>query len=80
MEGDPVPDRIIEELFKNNQVGSVNGLLKQLMYNDQKYPEELPDTIEFWLKDTAYCPKGVDLARIYLSFMQASFPVRCLTT
>ncbi|WP_318506550.1 oxygenase MpaB family protein [Bacillus sp. T3] len=26
--------------------------------------EELPDTIEFWLKDTANCPENVDLARI----------------
>ncbi|WP_318506553.1 hypothetical protein [Bacillus sp. T3] len=38
MEGDPVPDKIIEELFKKSQVGSVNHLLKQLMYNDQEYP------------------------------------------
>jgi len=64
MEGDPVPDRIIEELFKNSQVGAVNNLLKQLMGNDQAYPKELPDNIECWLKDTAYCPEGVDWARI----------------
>ncbi|WP_342046385.1 oxygenase MpaB family protein [Bacillus sp. OTU530] len=64
MEGDPVLDRIIEELFKNSQVGSVNDLLKQLMYNDQEYPQELPDTIEFWLRNTAHCPEDVDLARI----------------
>ncbi|PFP29610.1 hypothetical protein COJ96_09775 [Bacillus sp. AFS073361] len=37
MEGDPVLDQIIAELFKNSQVGSVNNLLKQLMHNDQEY-------------------------------------------
>jgi hypothetical protein len=64
MEGDPVPDRIIDELFKNSQIGSVNDLLKRFMHNDQEYPEDLPDTIEFWLKNTASLPEGVDLARI----------------
>ncbi|MFB5196802.1 oxygenase MpaB family protein [Neobacillus sp. KR4-4] len=64
MEGDPVLDRIIAELFKNSQVGSVNNLLKQLMHNDQEYPAELPDTIEFWLKNTVSCPEGVDWSRM----------------
>lgn len=64
MEGDPVLDRIVDELFKNSQVGSVNDLLKQLMDNGQEYPKELPDTIEFWLKNTANCPEGVDFTRI----------------
>ncbi|WHY76848.1 oxygenase MpaB family protein [Neobacillus sp. WH10] len=64
MEGDPIPDQIIEELFENSQVGTVNALLRQLMNNDQSYPEELPDNIEFWLKDTACCPDGVDWARM----------------
>ena len=64
MEGDPIPDQIIEELFQNSQVGTVNALLRQLMNNDQSYPEELPDNIEFWLKDTACCPDGVNWARM----------------
>lgn len=64
MEGDPIPDQIIEELFQNSQVGAVNALLRQLMNNDQSYPEELPDNIEFWLKDTACCPNGVDWDRM----------------
>jgi hypothetical protein len=64
MEGDPVLDRIMDELFQNSQVGSVNELLKRLMHNNQEYPGELPDTIEFWLKNTAHCPEGVDWDRI----------------
>jgi hypothetical protein len=64
MVGDPVLDRIMDDLFHNSQVGSVNELLKRLMHNDQDYPEELPDTIEFWLKNTAHCPEGVEWARI----------------
>ncbi|WP_440602793.1 oxygenase MpaB family protein [Bacillus sp. GB_SG_008] len=64
MEGDPIPDGIIKELFKNSQVGAVNSLLKELINNDQSYPEELPDNIESWLRDTAYCPEGVDWARM----------------
>ncbi|MFD3450533.1 oxygenase MpaB family protein [Microbacteriaceae bacterium 4G12] len=38
--------------------------MKQLINNDQSYPGELPDNIENWLKDTAYCPEGVDWARM----------------
>jgi len=63
-EGDPILDQIIEELFENSQVGAVNELLRQLIKNDQVYPEELPDNIEFWLKGTAHVPENVDWYRI----------------
>lgn len=63
-EGDPVPDQIIAELKRDGQVQEVNAILRTLIRNDQLIPEELPDNIEFWLRDTSQLPDWVDRERI----------------
>ncbi|TMV48042.1 DUF2236 domain-containing protein [Paenibacillus mesophilus] len=64
MEGDVLPDRILSELFRDDQIDEVNALLRQLIRNEQAYPEALPDNVEYWLKDTAQCPDWVDWERM----------------
>ena len=63
-EGDPVPDQIIAELKRDGQVQEVNAILRSLIANDQLIPEELPDNIEFWLRDTGTLPDWVDRERV----------------
>lgn len=62
--GDPVPDQIIAELDRDGQIDAVNQVLRQLVQNNQVVPEELPDNIEFWLRDEANLPAWVDRARL----------------
>jgi len=62
--GDPVPDSIIAALAEDGHLPEVNEILQQLMQNYQPIPEELPDHIEFWLRDTAHLPAGVDRERL----------------
>jgi hypothetical protein len=62
--GDPVPDSIVEALAAKDQLDQVNQILRALMKNYQPIPEELPDSIEFWLKDTAHLPGWVDHDRL----------------
>ena len=64
LEGDPVPDQIIEELAREGQIDDVNLVLKQLVRNTQPVPAELPDNIEFWLRDTAKLPAWADPQRL----------------
>ena len=64
MEGDALPDRILGELFTDSQIDEVNALLRQLILNEQSYPEALPDNVEYWPKDTAQCPEWVDWERM----------------
>lgn len=64
MEGDPILDKIVGEIFRTGQVGAVNELLKKLINNKQTYPEALPDNIEYWLKETANCPIDIEWDRI----------------
>lgn len=63
-EGDPVPDRIIDELARDGQIDQVNAVLRHLIQNNQVVPEELPDNIEFWLRDEAHLPVWADLERL----------------
>jgi hypothetical protein len=61
---DPVPDSIIEALAEEGQLDQVNAILDRLMENYQPVPEELPDSIEFWLRDTATLPDWADPGRL----------------
>ncbi|HEY0735072.1 MAG TPA: oxygenase MpaB family protein [Herpetosiphonaceae bacterium] len=62
--GDPEPDRIIAELAHDGQIESVNSILRHLMHNSQPIPADLPDNIEFWLRDMNQLPAWVDRERI----------------
>lgn len=63
-EGDPVPDRIIAELDRDGQIDAVNRILRTLIQNNQVVPEELPDNIEFWLRDEGHLPAWADRDRL----------------
>jgi uncharacterized protein (DUF2236 family) len=62
--GDPEPDRIVAELARDGQVQEVNAILRHLIQNNQPIPAELPDNIEFWLRDCATLPAWADRERI----------------
>ncbi|MFZ5814458.1 MAG: oxygenase MpaB family protein [Bacillota bacterium] len=63
-EGDPEPDRILGELIREGQVEEANAILRHLIQNSQPVPEELPDNIEFWLREGGTLPAWVDRSRI----------------
>jgi len=62
--GDPIPDRIIEELARDGQINQVNQLMRQLFRNGHAIPAELPDNIEDWLRSTAQLPAWADKERL----------------
>lgn len=63
--GDPVPDSIMAALAEDDLLPEVNDILSELMRNYHPIPEELPDSIEFWLRDTAHVPEWADMARLH---------------
>lgn len=63
-EGDPVPDRIVDELAADGHIDAVNAVMRHLIQNNQAIPAELPDNIEFWLRDTAHLPEWADRERL----------------
>ncbi len=63
-EGDAAPDRIVTELAQDGQIDQVNLILRHLIQNSQPIPEELPDNIEFWLRDNGRLADGVDPERL----------------
>lgn len=62
--GDPEPDQIVAELVRDEQVEEVNQILRHLIQNNQPIPEELPDNIEFWLREHSTLPDWADRERI----------------
>lgn len=76
--GDPVPDSIVESLAQDGQIDQVNKILGQLMENYQPVPEALPDSIEFWLRDTAHLPAWADRERLKAApelFIEHGLPI-----
>lgn len=61
---DPVPDGLIEELARTQQIETVNRILYELIRNVQTIPAELPDNLENWLRATDCLPPGTDEARL----------------
>jgi hypothetical protein len=64
LEGDPQLDPIVARLKRSGEVPEVNKILRHLIQNSQPIPEELPDEIEFWLRDHSRLPDWVDRDRI----------------
>jgi hypothetical protein len=62
--GDPIPDRIIEELARDGQINQVNQIMRQLFRNSHPVPSELPENIQAWLRSTDQLPAWVDKARL----------------
>lgn len=64
LEGDPVPDKIIEELARTHSITEVNNTLRNLNRNDQAVPVELPDVLETWLRDKVKLPPNVSYPKL----------------
>jgi hypothetical protein len=62
--GDPIPDRIIEELARDGQINQVNQIMRQLFRNSHPVPSELPENIQAWLRSTDQLPAWADKARL----------------
>ena len=64
LSGDPIPDQLIAELNGEQRIEEVNRVLHQLIKNNQVIPAELPDNLEFWLRNQWRLPQWADRARI----------------
>ena len=62
--GDPSTDAVIEELARTEQVRAVSDVLRNLTYNDQPVPAELPASIGRWLEQHGDLPDWVDRDRL----------------
>lgn len=62
--GDPSADAVIEGLARAQQVRGVSDVLRNLTYNDQPVPAELPPSIGRWLQEHGELPDWVDRDRL----------------
>ena len=62
--GDPPADVVVESLFEQEQVESVNELMKLLVHNDMPPPEALPLAARHYFDDTDDLPEWADVALI----------------
>ena len=71
---DPVADNAVEKLFDSGEVGAVDALMNHLIQNDQLITDQLPKSIQDYLKDTTALPDWADPTRIAIA---ESFFGRC---
>ena len=64
LEGDPLADAVICELFAQQAVGSVNALMRLLMHNDGLPPDQLPVALCRYFADTDGLPAWADPVQI----------------
>lgn len=79
--GDPELDPIMGALARDGHLDEVNRILDQLIHNAQPIPEELPDNIEFWLRDEAHLPAWANHARLDRAsafFVEHGIPITLL--
>jgi ER-bound oxygenase mpaB/B'/Rubber oxygenase, catalytic domain len=62
--GDPSADAVIEDLACTEQVRTVSDVMRNLTYNDQPVPAELPASIGRWLQQHGELPDRVDRDRL----------------
>ena len=61
---DSVADDAVNQLFKTGEVGAVDALMNHLIKDDQLTPEQLPENIQNYLKETASLPDWADTTKI----------------
>jgi len=64
LEGDPVPDALVAEVFDRGEVDRVNRLLVGLEGNTQAVPSDLPDHLDRWFATSGRLPDAADQARL----------------
>lgn len=63
-QGDPPADAVVQEIFAQGQVVSVNQLMRLLFHNDTALPEELPAPVRAYFEATAALPDWADQQQI----------------
>jgi NifB/MoaA-like Fe-S oxidoreductase len=58
--GEPVADAVIQKVFANNEVDTVNRMLKSIQSNVHLVPAEMPDAVEDYLNQTDDWPEWAD--------------------
>jgi hypothetical protein len=64
--GEPVADAVIKQIFADNEVDTVNQILRSLHTNVQLVPAEMPDSVEDYLNQTDDWPTWADPAKVRL--------------
>jgi ER-bound oxygenase mpaB/B'/Rubber oxygenase, catalytic domain len=64
LEGDPVPDALVAEIFQRGEVDRVNRLLRGFERNTQAVPSALPDDLDRWFATSGRLPDEADQVRI----------------
>jgi mpaB/rubber oxygenase-like protein len=64
--GDPVADPVIEATFRNNEVETVNRMLRSIAANEHIIPAEMPDAVEVYLNETDDWPEWAEPEKVRL--------------
>ncbi|WP_437586652.1 oxygenase MpaB family protein [Sorangium sp. So ce1000] len=64
--GDPVADPVIEAVFANNDVETVNRMLRSIEANEHIIPAEMPDAVEVYLNQTDDWPEWAEAEKVRL--------------
>ena len=64
--GEPLADAVIQQVFANNEVETVNSMMRSLHSNTHLVPAELPDALEDYLNQTDDWPEWADPEKVLL--------------
>ncbi|MFP2908914.1 oxygenase MpaB family protein [Pyxidicoccus sp. 3LFB2] len=62
--GEPVADAVIQKVFANNEVETVNRMLRSIQSNVHLVPAEMPDVVEDYLNQTDDWPAWADEEKV----------------
>ncbi len=64
--GDPLADSVIENLFANNSIDSVNALMRGLITNEYPEPASLPPVVADYVKQLDQLPDWADVGKMQI--------------
>jgi len=64
--GDPLADGVIENLFANNSIDSVNALMRGLIVNEYPEPASLPPIVADYVKQLDQLPDWADVSKMQI--------------
>ncbi len=65
--GDPLADCVIENLFANNSIDSVNSLMRSLVLNEYPEPSTLPPIVADYVQQLDQLPDWADMGKIEIA-------------
>ncbi len=65
--GDPLADSVIENLFANSSIDSVNALMRNLVLNEYPEPETFPPVVAEYVKQLDQLPEWADPSKIEIA-------------